>query len=318
MPTVFWDARQLLDCYPLVGKFKYTGTTAKGARCRQTFIDRKSESDQTLSVLSSKDVVSHGLHEDMKVRLQSLAELTLCPRWHRRSQANAVYLKWTRIIHEFTVEERARVEIQREQIQRPIRAPRPIQPGPAVPVRLQVPPDPAAQREDLDEIQRLIDLLDRRINLRDAARTPDIDRVLHLPAGLPARQRAIPHPPAQQNPPVVGENNAPCPRERPLRPEIIADRAVNAQAAQPQQAALPVPRPAIQQAPARVQPHVHRRPRVAVERKPLGEDCYVCYEPFDSPDNAVWCRRRCGQNIHKECFEQWCQGKVLRDIICGY
>ena len=139
MAAIFWNARQLLDCYPLRAKEKCTGTTKKGTRCGQTFIDRKSESDQILSVLSSKNVVEHGMDDRMKLRLQTLAELTLCPRWHRRSQVDAVYLKWSRIIDNFINEERARVEMQRWQIQRLIRAPQPLRPL-AIPVIPQEPP----------------------------------------------------------------------------------------------------------------------------------------------------------------------------------
>jgi hypothetical protein len=135
-PPTFWDPRLLLDCYPLRENFKCTGTTKKGARCGQTFIENKSksDSDRVLSILSSKDIIANGLDDRIKNCLRILAELTLCPRWHRGSQSNTVYLKWFQTINIFITEERSRIQILREQIRRPIRAPEPVRPVPAVQV----------------------------------------------------------------------------------------------------------------------------------------------------------------------------------------
>jgi hypothetical protein len=79
------------------------------------------------------------MDDRMKLRLRNLAKLTLCPRWHRRSQVDAIYLKWSRIIDNLIAEERARLEMQHWQIQRLIRAPQPLRPL-AVPVIPQEPP----------------------------------------------------------------------------------------------------------------------------------------------------------------------------------
>lgn len=52
-------------------------------------------------------------------------------------------------------------------------------------------------------------------------------------------------------------------------------------------------------------------------RKPLEGGCYVCYEEFESPEDAVWCRF-CGQNLHVECFRRWAEGKRAEDVRCAY
>jgi hypothetical protein len=119
MPT-FWNPRLLLDVDPYKSDFSCTGTTKKGYRCGQTFIDRKAESNRILDSLSSKDVVTHGLDDRMRANLRILAQLTLCPRWRRygaRSQTNEVYLRWVRSVSNFITEERARMN---EEIQRPV------------------------------------------------------------------------------------------------------------------------------------------------------------------------------------------------------
>jgi hypothetical protein len=151
MPT-YWDLCLVLDVYPLREKFNCTGTTTKGEQCGQTFIDRRYESDRILEVLSSKDVVTYGLDERMKLSLRILAEQTLCPRWHRngyRSQTNDVYLKWFRTINNFIVQERSRRQVLHKQIPRPIRAPEPVRAVSAVPVAPndRVNPQPGRARE---------------------------------------------------------------------------------------------------------------------------------------------------------------------------
>ena len=154
MSTKFWDARLVLDVYPLREKFSCTGTTKKGLRCGQTFIDMKCESDRILEVLSSKDVVTYGLDERMKLSLRALAEQTLCPRWHRngyRSQTNDVYLKWCRTINNFVMEERSKTQLLFEQRRRRVRTPEPVRAASAVSV---VPHDRAAlQPESARELR---------------------------------------------------------------------------------------------------------------------------------------------------------------------
>jgi hypothetical protein len=144
MSTKFWDPRLVLDVYPLHDKFSCTGTTKRGLRCGQTFIDMKYESDQILEVFSSKDVVTYGLDETMKLSLRALAKQTLCPRWHRngyQSQTNDIYLKWCRTINNFVIEERSKIQLIFEQRRRPVPTPELVREASAVSV---VPHDTAA------------------------------------------------------------------------------------------------------------------------------------------------------------------------------
>ncbi|KAI1419189.1 hypothetical protein F5Y12DRAFT_789262 [Xylaria sp. FL1777] len=48
-------------------------------------------------------------------------------------------------------------------------------------------------------------------------------------------------------------------------------------------------------------------------RKQIEGDCPICFTPLEGPDDTVYCRATCGQNIHKECFEMWAATK-RRDI----
>lgn len=38
---------------------------------------------------------------------------------------------------------------------------------------------------------------------------------------------------------------------------------------------------------------------------------------FESTDDVIWCRAACGNNIHKQCFEQWAKSK-LGQVKCVY
>ena len=43
-------------------------------------------------------------------------------------------------------------------------------------------------------------------------------------------------------------------------------------------------------------------------RKPISEDdtCPICFMEFENGhEGAVYCKAACGNNIHKECFDQW-------------
>ncbi|KAF4630387.1 hypothetical protein G7Y89_g7753 [Cudoniella acicularis] len=57
-------------------------------------------------------------------------------------------------------------------------------------------------------------------------------------------------------------------------------------------------------------------------RKPLTEPCYVCIDPFNQDDiddeSAIVFCNECGQNLHKRCFETWSEGKLPRDVTCGF
>ncbi|RYP89243.1 hypothetical protein DL769_000148 [Monosporascus sp. CRB-8-3] len=44
-------------------------------------------------------------------------------------------------------------------------------------------------------------------------------------------------------------------------------------------------------------------------RKAVDGDCPICFTPLDGPDDAVYCRAQCGQNMHTECFEMWAATK---------
>ncbi|KAH0548557.1 hypothetical protein GP486_007899 [Trichoglossum hirsutum] len=55
------------------------------------------------------------------------------------------------------------------------------------------------------------------------------------------------------------------------------------------------------------------------QRKPVEGDCPICAEAFEpGKEEIVWCKAACGQNVHKQCFEQWVASKPGQVVKCIY
>lgn len=55
-------------------------------------------------------------------------------------------------------------------------------------------------------------------------------------------------------------------------------------------------------------------------RKPISGDCPICFTEFaPTAEEIVWCRAACGNNIHKDCFEQWARTRARGvEVTCVY
>lgn len=100
-----WDFRSILDVYPDGPGFTCVGTTKMGARCGQRKI-ANSDKARAVILLNEMDTLSK-LSRSYKY-LEELAELTLCPRWHRdkpgHSQVRQVCIRWRAEIAAFKAE----------------------------------------------------------------------------------------------------------------------------------------------------------------------------------------------------------------------
>lgn len=55
------------------------------------------------------------------------------------------------------------------------------------------------------------------------------------------------------------------------------------------------------------------------KRKPIDGECPICVFEMEPTEEIVWCKAACGQNFHRECFEQWKaskQGGVVNCVYC--
>jgi hypothetical protein len=52
-------------------------------------------------------------------------------------------------------------------------------------------------------------------------------------------------------------------------------------------------------------------------RKAIEGDCPICMMEL-SPDDTIWCKASCGNNVHRECFRQWAASKPgqVRCVYC--
>lgn len=55
-------------------------------------------------------------------------------------------------------------------------------------------------------------------------------------------------------------------------------------------------------------------------RKPLDDDCPICYDAFDEHEKSTWCKDGCGNNIHTGCFDKWATQKKQVDgkVTCPF
>ena len=105
------DFRYILDVYPDKPGFSCVGTTKKGARCQQNWI---ANSDKARAARLLNEMGTHKMLSSSYKHLEELAELTLCPRWHRdkpgNCQVQSVCMKWRAKIAKYEAE----VEMEQE------------------------------------------------------------------------------------------------------------------------------------------------------------------------------------------------------------
>jgi len=54
-------------------------------------------------------------------------------------------------------------------------------------------------------------------------------------------------------------------------------------------------------------------------RKAIDGDCPICFTELDAEDkDIVFCRAACGNNLHRECFEQWARSQAGKAVTCVY
>lgn len=54
-----------------------------------------------------------------------------------------------------------------------------------------------------------------------------------------------------------------------------------------------------------------------VTRRPITGECGICFDEIQSLDDAVWCRRQCGQNVHRGCWNRWSNEQRSRAMDTG-
>lgn len=319
----YWDCRQL---FGLDNGYRCKGVTVRGVGCANPI----NQTDCVVAAwiaeeLCEEDIVTFGIGDRAKRWVRQLAERTICLK-HRGSQTQAVADRWSLVMREFITAKRR--ELRQRQLAAPILEPAPEgrQILPAIPVRraAAVP----AQARFLEE--RDLPTPNLRPRAQQGPRFPSPIQRLILPARsrhlvqerpvveqAPARSRAangrfrrLSDPPAPAVAPILARH---------LQHQVVLGNHVMLPLVNPE---LLVPRrpeiaiPLAQPRRVAIHPRPDPVPVISV-RKPLDEGCYVCYEDFDSPESAFWCRR-CGQNLHVDCFLTWNRRKRPEDVTCAY
>lgn len=284
MPST-WNPRDLLHCDPS-GGFTCVGMTLKGSRCRNPVnASDCCQASRLLDRLSQRGPRTVRLAE-----LETLAELTLCIRWHRyhpvHGQVEKMSRKWLRTI-------------QNEYPERIIRDPS---------------PRPRTRTVSVETIS-----VSAAHSRSTAVRRPAVALITPPPSPLPSRRRSASPSPTGSRPqtpaPAVDSANqtsvpSPPSTPAPRSVEPTRTRATSSVEPLPSPSRTPSPTPAVQprnttqeDIPSAPQPAEaeHHHPR----RRPITEPCPVCTSEICCEDDAVWCRAQCGQSIHRGCFASW-------------
>ena len=103
--ATYWNFRTILDVAPDEPGFTCVGITKKGKRCTQSpkffFRSDLSQASELLDMMGAHKKLTNSYKY-----LEELAELTLCPRWHRKPGSNQVSIvakRWKMIISERAV-----------------------------------------------------------------------------------------------------------------------------------------------------------------------------------------------------------------------
>lgn len=108
--------------YPDKNSFTCVGVTKQGRRCRNSFISRADllQAIQILDSIESLNVLSEHFINRVDSKLDQLADLTLCPRWHRvdrygNSQKHQTATKWLNSVGDYRRRALAREAVREPQ-----------------------------------------------------------------------------------------------------------------------------------------------------------------------------------------------------------
>lgn len=281
-----WDPRATFGFPPSSRDFHYTcfGTTLKNERCRNAVnVQDRLLANRILNVLAAEPVTS----TDLNNRLGELSELCLCKRYHRKTQITDTVTKWNNIISQrfpgtmtsATSRSRRTLPITEYVASPPSsqlssRSPR------TLPITASVSSSPSSQSSP--QSRRTLPITE------PITSPPSTQSSSRSPRTLPI-SASIASPPSSQSSPQ----------------QYHRTRTASTSPVQPllPQSTTQTPRLGSTQGSASA---AHQTPhRHVVTRKPITEDCGICCEPINSIDDAVWCQKQCGQNVHRECFKTW-------------
>jgi hypothetical protein len=312
--AAIWNPQTVLDAFPESHSFTCIGTTKKGARCRQ-FMFSSADLSEASKILNTISLLRPNSRSVFNV-LSDLAHLMLCPRWHREpgySQVTKIVQKW-----------QAMIENHCASITRTITT---TTSRPSSSITRSSSDHARATSTSLPSPHTLTEDSPRSLAPRRSTISPSRRTGLSTPQTLPGRS---PVPSVLTAPNILTSNpslDLATPPTTPTRqnntsavpsPGANTDssrlrRHNSATSAEPPESSttapsVPVPSPC-------------PRPKHSARRKPITENCGICYEPICCSEDAVWCRAQCGQNIHRACFGEWrkhcLRGAVDRRVATG-
>jgi hypothetical protein len=328
--ATLWNPRELLGVDP-DGPFTCVGTTQKGVRCRNFYISGSdlSRASNLLDRMATSDPW------DARAHLSNLAELTLCPRWHRKpgySQVESMKRKWWSIIifaypeplltRPISVTSSTSERLSRNtrsvsgstsstSASRSLPTP-PASPSPAPRLRsvtsasvVMRRPTLTANHTSTEPLRSRTDSTARQRASSSVSASPSV-RSTATPAALltpPQSPRQAPAQTRNENSSTSSDATVPA---AVTTPPPTHRRTSRSQGTELSNVRLPL----TPERPIRPTPCTH-----SSRRKTITDECPVCNDDMHCLDDAVWCRSQCGTNIHRNCFALWRQACLDREAI---
>lgn len=302
--AAIWDPQMLFDAFPDSHSFTCIGTTKKGARCRQFMFSSadRSEASRILETISFLRPKSRRVYDV----LPDLAYLMLCPRWHRKpgySQETKMVQKWQTMIEDYCASTtRTRTTRTSGPSSRITRS----SSDHAHTMSTSLPSPPTLnEHSELSVPRRSTNSPSRRTGLSTPPASPrrspvpSISTEPDIPTSNPSLDLATPPTtPARQN------NTSTVPSPRANAQSSRSRRQNSATSAESPESTTPTPSVPV--------PSPCPSSKHSARRKPITENCGICYESICCPEDAVWCRAQCGQNVHRTCFGKWRKHCLIR------
>lgn len=345
------DFRTILDIHPERHGFTCVGTTKRNTRCGQKFISHNDlyTAGNTLNLMNDLNVHDPAFLDQVSPHLQTLADKTLCPRWHRNhhfgnSQNVQTVAKWLSVVRAYHDQVIARPSnrtnssslsrsssttesssddrrpgnvVHSRAVPQPDPVPHDGQPH--VPRAIRLGPASPRSRRSVDSTADELEGIRRSIR-------EEANNLLQQTIDLLAfwEEDLTPDEVDEISSELDNFRAAQSRIDRHIRALRTRTLALTTPPASPSPAPSPARSPvaSAMRSPftASPTPSPARSSGAPVIRRPVTENCYICYDGIDHIRDAVWCQHGCGQNVHFECFSTWSRTltRAGRSVTCAF
>lgn len=324
--TTIWNPQALLGVDPRSERYTCRGTTKKGKRCRNPVKNSdRTRATRMLDTLAYHPPTSTTVEDD----LQEIAELCLCKRLHRGTQVEDIVTDWTDVIAESFLRRGRTEDLSYSSTgsrteSTSSRYARSLAPSPESLTRVST--RSASSRTSEESIQSRPNATPPQHSRHSSTSTPPSEDVPHINHTHEVMRRPITDACGVCYEAIhsledavwcraeCGQNihrecwdlwsaewhsqRSDANTDEEEQPSCVFCRApwVEAEAT-----SSPEPEPMS----SRTSSSTHTHSPHEVTRRPITDDCVICFDAIQNLEDAVWCRGQCGHNVHSHCWGRW-------------